>query len=128
MGTFSVEMGIGAPQGLRYEYVEALVDSGPTYNILPASMLRRLSVEVWRNGTFGLADGRSIRRDLGQTRIRLNGEESIAPVIFGDEGVQPLLGAVTLEIFQLGIDPVGKRLIPVDGLMMSATPEISNQK
>ena len=32
MGTFRIEMGIGDPQGLRYEYVEALVDSGSTYN------------------------------------------------------------------------------------------------
>ena len=120
MGTFSIEMGVGGPQGQRYEYVEALVDTGSTYNILPASLLQRLGVEVWRSGTFSLADGRSIRRDLGQTWVRLNGEEAIAPVIFGAEGVQPLLGAVTLEIFQLGIDPVGMRLIPVDGLMMAA--------
>ena len=120
MGTFRVEMGIGNTQGQHYEYVEALVDSGSTYNILPASLLRRLGVEVWRSGTFSLADGRSVRRDLGQTRVRINDEEAIAPVVFGDEGVQPLLGAVTLEIFGLGIDPVRMRLIPVQGLMMGA--------
>ena len=127
MGTFRIEMGIGDPQGQRYEYVEALVDSGSTYNILPASMLRRLGVEVWRSGTFRLADGRSVRRDLGQTWIRINGEEAFAPVVFGDQGVQPLLGAVTLEIFGLGIDPVGMRLIPVEGLMMSA-PDLLTYK
>lgn len=127
MGTFRIEMGISDPQGQRYEYVEALVDSGSTYNILPASMLRRLGVEVWRSSTFSLADGRSVRRDLGQARVQIEGEEAIAPVVFGDEGVQPLLGAVTLEIFGLGIDPVGMRLIPVDGLMMAAA-DISARK
>ena len=120
-------MGIGDPEGLRFEYVDAFVDSGATYNILPASLLRRLDIEVWRSGTFSLADGRRIRRDLGQARIRINGDEAVAPVVFGDEGVQPLLGAVTLEIFQLGIDPVRMRLIPVEGLMMSA-PEIMISK
>ncbi len=120
MGTFRIEMGIGDPQGLRYEYVEALVDSGSTYNILPASLLRRLGIEVQGSGTFRLADGRRVERDMGQTWVRLNGEEATAPVVFGDEGVQPLLGAVTLEIFGLSIDPVGMRLIPVDGLMMAA--------
>ena len=119
MGTFRIEMGIGDPQGLRYEYVEALVDSGSTYNILPASLLRRLGVQARRSRTFRLADGRRIQRELGQTWVRINGEEYIAPAVFGDEDTQPLLGAVTLEIFQLGIDPVGMRLIPVDGLMMS---------
>ena len=121
MGTFRVEMGIGDLQGQQYEYVEALVDSGSTYNILPASVLRRLGVQVRRSGTFRLADGRSVQRELGQTWVRLNNEEYIAPVVFGDEDAQPLLGAVTLEIFGLGIDPVGMRLIPVEGLMMSSS-------
>ena len=120
MGTFQVEMGIGDPQGLRYEYVEALVDSGSTYNILPASMLRRLGVQVQRSGTFTLADGRSVQRDLGQTWVRLNGEAYITPVVFGNDDTQQLLGAVTLEIFLLAIDPVQMRLVPVNGLMMRA--------
>ena len=127
MGTFRVEMGIGDPEGLRYEYVDALVDSGSTYNILPASLLRRLDVQVRRSATFRLADDRRVQRELGQTWVRLNGEEYIAPVVFGDDEAQPLLGAVTLEIFQLGIDPVGMRLIPVEGLMMPA-PEIMTGK
>lgn len=118
MGTFHVEVEIGDSQGMRYEYVEALVDSGSTYNILPASMLRRLGIEVLGSGTFKLADGRRVERNMGETRVRLNGENYMAPVIFGEEGVQPLLGAVTLEIFRLAIDPVNMRLIPVDGLMM----------
>ena len=120
MGTFRVEMGIGDPDGLRYEYVDTLVDSGSTYNILPASLLRRLDVQVRRSATFRLADDRRVQRELGQTWVRLNGEEYIAPVVFGDDEAQPLLGAVTLEIFQLSIDPVGRRLIPVEGLMMPA--------
>ena len=127
MGTFRVEMGVGDPDGLRYEYVDALVDSGSTYNILPASLLRRLDVQVRRSATFRLADDRRVQRELGQTWVRLNGEEYIAPVVFGDDEAQPLLCAVTLEIFQLGIDPVGMRLIPVEGLMMSA-PEIMISK
>ena len=128
MGTFRIDMGIGDPQGQRYEYVEALVDSGSTYNILPASLLRRLGVGVSRSGTFRLADGRSIQRELGETRVRINGQEATAPVVFGNEDAHPLLGAVTLEIFGLGIDPVGMRLIPVEGLMMPATPDISTDE
>jgi predicted aspartyl protease len=61
-----------------------------------------------------------MQRQIGQTWIRLEGEEYIAPVVFGDENAHPLLGAVTLEIFRLGIDPVQMRLIPVDGLLLSA--------
>ena len=128
MGTFQVEVGIGDPQGQRYEYVDALVDSGSTYNILPASLLRRLGIEVQGSGTFRLADGRRVEREMGETRIRLNGEDFTAPVVFGADDVQPLLGAVTLEIFRLAIDHVEMRLIPVDGLMMSAAPDISTDE
>ena len=31
MGTFSVELEIGDPDGLRFETVEAMADSGATY-------------------------------------------------------------------------------------------------
>ena len=38
----------------------------------------------------------------------------MSPVVFWDEHSTPLLGAVTLEIFGLCIDPVNGRLMPVD--------------
>ena len=34
-------------------------------------------------------------------------------MVFWDEDTTPLLGAVTLEIFSLGIDPVNNQLIPM---------------
>ena len=51
--------------------------------------------------------------------MRLDRREEISPVVFRDEGAQPLLGAVTLGIFSLGIDPVNERLIPVDAFMLA---------
>jgi hypothetical protein len=37
--------------------------------------------------------------------------------VFGPEEVTPLLGATTLGILHLGVDPVEQRLIPVTGLL-----------
>ena len=122
MGTFRVEIQIGDPQGERYEAVDALVDSGATYTTLPPSLLRRLGVVPHTKRGFVLADGTRIYRDFGQTWVRLNGERSISPVVFGDEDAAPLLGAVTLEIFGLGIDPVNTRLIQVDGWLLALDP------
>lgn len=48
-------------------------------------------------------------------------------VVFQEEGAQPLLGAVTLEIFGLGIDRVNGRLIPVDALMLEMAERRDNQ-
>ena len=119
MGTFQVAIEIGDPHGQRYETVDALVDSGATYTTMPASLLRRLGVTPHSRRTFVLADGGRVQRDFGRTWTRLEGEQDISPVVFGDEDATPLLGAVTLEIFSLGIDPVNMRLVPVDSLMLA---------
>ncbi len=120
MGTFQVQMQIGDPQGQRFESIDALLDSGATYSTIPASLLRGLGVTPHGTRRFALADGSRIEMDFGRTWVRLEGTEEIVPVIFGDDDSLPLLGAVTLEIFSLGIDPVNARLIPVDGLLMRA--------
>ena len=121
MGVFTVEIGIGDPDGLRYESVEAMVDSGATYTTLPSSLLRSLGVNALSSGTFVLADGGRRQREIGQTWVRLEGERYIVPVVFGEDSAPALLGAVTLEIFRLGIDPVSQRLIPVDGYLLGNT-------
>jgi hypothetical protein len=38
-------------------------------------------------------------------------------VVFADDGVQPRLGAYTLEAFLLAVDPANRRLVPVPGLL-----------
>ena len=42
------------------------------------------------------------------------------PVVFWDDEALPLLGAVTLEIFSLGIDPVNGLLVPVDSFLLAS--------
>lgn len=118
MGTFRVSISVGNAQGERYTPVEALVDTGSTYTVVPASLLRGLGVAPHDHGEFVLADGRRVEREIGQTWVRIDGRAAIVPVVFGDEGAAPLLGAVTLEIFRLAPDPVGQRLIPVPGLLL----------
>lgn len=87
-------MEVGDPQGTRYEPVNVLVyenlaDSGATYNILPSSMLARLNVRPTERGSFVIADGSRITRDMGETRVRLDGREYTVPVIFGEDHTQP---------------------------------------
>ena len=118
MGTLLVRIELGDPVGRRHETVEALVGTAATHTTVPGSTLRRLGVSPHTRGTFLLADSSRIERDIGRTWLKLEEGEEIVPVIFGDEDSQPLLGAVTLEIFRLGVDPVSQRLIPVPGLLM----------
>lgn len=117
MGTFTVNIQVGDEQGQTFEDAEALVDSGATFTVIPASTLRRLGVEPRRRVTFRLANDQVEQRDVGVAVVRFDGHESITSVVFGEEGTV-LLGAVTMEDMLLAIDPINKRLVPVEGLMM----------
>ena len=67
---------------------------------------------------FSLADGRTIRRRVGDAYFELHGEGGASPVIFGEEGDKPLLGATTLESIRLILDPFKRRLIPMRMLLV----------
>ena len=120
MGTFHITLAVGDSQGESYVPVEALVDTGATYTMLPASMLQNLGVVPHDRAEFELADGNVAEMDIGRTWVRIDGRSEIVPIIFGEEGTTALLGAVTLEIFRLGVDLVRQELIPVRGLVMAS--------
>ena len=113
MGIFSVPVEVGDPEGSRFERVEALVDTGATFTIVPAHVLHRLGVEPRRSGSFELADGSFRNYSIGETRVQVYGEEINSPVVFGDEEMEPILGAVTLETLGRAVDPARRRLIRV---------------
>jgi clan AA aspartic protease len=115
VGVVSVRVEMGDPQSQRFQTFEALVDTGSSYTSLPASKLRELGVSPHARQRFAIADGRVIESDIGQTWIRIDGRSQMTIVVFADEDTQPLLGAVTLEEFGLGIDPMAQRLVPVVG-------------
>ena len=119
MGTFSITIEIGDPQGRRFESIDALVDTGATLTTVPAPILRRLGVVPSRRSTFRLANDQRVEMDMGETKVRVEGMETTTWVLFGDEGITPLLGAMTLEGLLLGVDPFNERLVPVEGLLMS---------
>ena len=118
VGTFSVAMEVGNPEGTSFEAVEALVGTGASFSWIPRDLLERLRVPAQQRWEFEVADGRIILRDVGRTWVRIDGRNEITLVVFGDEGSPPLLGAYTLEGFLLAPDPVNQRLIRVRGLAM----------
>jgi clan AA aspartic protease len=118
MGVFTQWIELGSPDGSRYEGVEAIVDTGATYTMVPRSMLDRLGVVPHRRTRLKLADGRVEERDVGRTWIRIDGESEVSLVVAGEEGTEPLLGAHALEGLGLAVDPVHKRLVPAVGYLL----------
>ena len=120
MGTFTVTMGIGSPDRASFRDVQALVDTGATFSLIPGDVLRELGHSPIGKGSFELGDGRAVDLDMGEVPVRLDSQTLTTMCIFGEPGTQALLGAVTLEQFLLAPDPVNQTLIPVRGLLMLA--------
>ena len=118
MGTFHVDVEIGDPEGRRYEPVEALVDTGSTYTSVPRPLLEALGIVPHSRAWFRLADGHHVERAIGYASIKIGGSTAITIVVFADADSPILLGAYALEGLLLAPDPVGRRLIPMPGLLM----------
>ena len=121
MGTFQVNVKIGDPVGERWEKVSAMVDTAAAYTWIPASILAQLGVEPAFRLPFVFADGRVIEKDVTETRVRLDGQVRTTIAVFGDEGTLALLGAYTLEGLGLSVDPVNRRLVPIERFPMAPT-------
>ena len=121
MGTFTVPAQIGNQLTGEFVPIDALVDTGATYTLLPADILARLDITSAGEQDFELADRHHVRYDVGEARLRLNGAELTVLVVFAPEGTSPLLGATALEVFGLAADPVNQRLIPVSALLKMAS-------
>ena len=119
MGTFRVQIGVGHPHGGDFTPVSALVDTGATHSMMPESLLIALRLTPSRRRGFQIANGGRADFGVGEARFSIEGQEHTCPVIFGPED-KYLLGATTLQIFDLMVDPTepNPRLIPVEELLL----------
>ena len=90
--------------------VRFLVDSGAMYSLVPTKELEKLNIKPHRTLKFVLADGTELQRRVGDAYFEWQGEGAAAPVIFGEEGDLPLLGATTLESLGLVLNPFKREL------------------
>ena len=117
MGTFNVKINIGNKESAQWTSINAMVDTGAFLTSTPSSVLHDLGVSPFRRQGFILADGTSKRMDVGEVLIRIDGREATTQVVFNDEDTQPLLGALALEELFLVVDPISRRLVPMDDII-----------
>ncbi|MBI4202245.1 MAG: hypothetical protein HY532_03920 [Chloroflexi bacterium] len=120
MRTFRHSITLISADGQRRVELQAQVDTGATFSSAPGEVLERLGVRPESRVRLRLANNAVEERLLGFARAELVEEERIIPVIFGRAGEPPLIGATTLEIFLLAVDPAEQRLVPVEGLRIVA--------
>lgn len=117
MGTFSHTIRLVGTSGAS-ETLQALVDTGATFTVVPAPVLQRLGVRPIHTVHVRLADGREQDWRLGQVEAELDGTRLPILCLFGSPDAPPLIGAHALEAFLLMVDPVEQRLVPKEAYLM----------
>ena len=103
--------------------VNFIVDSGAVYSLVPGKILDELDIEPYKEMSFSLADGTVLKRKVCSAYFEYEGEGGPAPVVYGEEGDEPLLGATTLESLGLVLNPFTRTLHPMRMLMTKLKTE-----
>ncbi|MGH2772728.1 MAG: clan AA aspartic protease [Actinomycetota bacterium] len=110
MGFTKVAVLVKAPNGEAGYDAEFLVDSGAWDCMAPASELSRIGIKPTGRRVFELADGTRKEFPIGGAEIEILGEWAFTGIIFGPEGIEPLLGVTALESAGFELDPRTQRL------------------
>ena len=105
----------------KHRELMLLIDSGAVHSVVPGDLLRELGIKPFKKTTFILANGETIERQVGTGHFIYRGHEGGAPVVFGEEGDSPLLGATTLEALELALNPLRRELYPLELPLMGDT-------
>ena len=112
MGVFSTTVSIGNLEGGDHTEVHALVDTGASDSMFPASLLEQLHVRPRSRVDYVLAEGSEVTCGRGQAHITIDDRDGICPVIFGPEGDDNcLIGATTLQILMFTVDSTSETLV-----------------
>ncbi len=119
MGTFHVEIEVVAVGGGETERHLVLVDTGASYLSLPRAILTRLGYRPLDTQRVIFATGQSAVWPVTEAKVRLEGRERTVIAFLAADAAPKLVGAQTLESFGLGVDPLRRRLVPVDAYLAS---------
>ena len=117
MGIFSVPVSVGNRDTAVQETVDALVDTGSTFSMMPASLLNRLGIRPTGLRRLRLANDQVAEYPTGMARFEIADRDGEARVVFGPENTY-LLGATTLADLSFIVDPINRELIPEVALLM----------
>jgi len=97
----------------KFIEIDALIDTGATMVVLPQDMVNKLGLRKAREVKVRYANNKvEIKPVYRAVVIEILGREGTFDVICEEEGSQPLIGQVVLEVLDLVVDPRTKKLMP----------------
>ena len=94
--------------------LEFIVDTGAIYTVIPCSIAERLGLKEVGKRKFKIANGDVVEYPVAEAYVIIGEEGVTSLVVLGPEEAPPLLGATTLELLGLQVDPVTKELKPLE--------------
>ena len=111
MGATYVDVTIRNPAEPHRTWTGAfLVDTGAFDSLVPRSHLEAIGLVPRGIREYTLADGRRAALDITVAEIEFEGERVGGTIIYGDDGVEPLLGVTALESGGFEVNPRSERL------------------
>ena len=120
MGQFIVVVTLHPRAEGEVRRLEALVDTGAGYTVVPRPVLDALGCEPHRMQPVRFADGRVEEWPVAEVEVECEGRRATTTVLMGSAPGPVLLGATTLEELGLGVDPINRRLVPVEIFLAAA--------
>ena len=92
-------------------------DTGALFSQIPADRLAQIGILPSGTRAVHYADGTRDVVPVAKADIAIDGVETATVVLCGRPGSLVLVGAATLETLGLGVDPVHKKLTPIEAPM-----------
>ena len=117
MNVFKEKVKIGIVKNGEFEFleeIEMIVDTGSHLTSIPEDVVQSCNLPILGEIEVKLSDGRKVKKKWTYVALEVRGKRTVSPVtICLPEGI-PVLGSISLEAMGLAVDPVNKKLIPVD--------------
>lgn len=117
MGHVEVEVKLVSPVTGESVTVKALVDTGATFSVVPASLGEKLKLPYVAFRKVRTASG---VEELPESYVVVEalGERAVTPVLISDKLDRVLIGVLTLEALALKVDPSTGKLEKTELLLL----------
>lgn len=87
-----------------------MVDAGATDSLVPRPYLEEIGLAPKGRRSYELTDGSKMEMETTTADVEIMGEVVGTTIVYGEDGIEPLLGATVLESAGIAIDPRSQSL------------------